>query len=258
MSRKYIMPAILSFALLMVAVAPPVHADAWDKKTIATFSQSIEIPGKVLAPGTYVFKLMDSPSNRHIVRITNEREDQVIATVLAIPNYRLEPKSKTVFTFYEMPGGQPEVLREWFYPGDNFGQEFAYSKQRHAEILAAIRMGGRTNTEVQTAAVVATPVVTAEATETKSVESVETAPAPTADTTSPQVEAPEKLESPAEPTEAVEPVPAPTPEPTPEPQSDNDKTMPKTASQLALIGLLGAGAAFSAFGMRNYRNKARS
>ena len=145
MSRKNIMPALLSFAALTVALAPAVHADAWDKKTIATFSQSIEIPGKILAPGTYVFKLMDSPSDRHIVRIMNEREDQVVATVLAIPNYRLEPKSKTVFTFYEMPGGQPEVLREWFYPGDNFGQEFAYSKRRHAEILAAIR-GGSTTT----------------------------------------------------------------------------------------------------------------
>src|SRR5580765_6652332 len=86
MSCKNIMPALLSVAAMTMAVAPVVHADAWDKKTIATFSQSIEIPGKVLAPGTYVFKLMDSPSNRHIVRITNEREDQVIATVLAIPN----------------------------------------------------------------------------------------------------------------------------------------------------------------------------
>jgi hypothetical protein len=253
MSRKNIMPALLSFAAMTVAVAPAVHADAWDKKTIATFSQSIEIPGKILAPGTYVFKLMDSPSDRHIVRIMNEREDQVVATVLAIPNYRLEPKSKTVFTFYEMPGGQPEVLREWFYPGDNFGQEFAYSKRRHAEILAAIR-GGSTTTEVQVAAAVATPVVTAE--ETRTVEAVETAPVPTADTTAVQVEAAEKLESPAEPIESVEP-PAPTPEPTPEPQSDDDKTMPKTASQLALIGLLGAAAAFTAFGVRSHRNKAR-
>ena len=256
MSRKNIMPALLSFAAMTVAVAPAVHADAWDKKTIATFSQSIEIPGKILAPGTYVFKLMDSPSNRHIVRITNEREDQVIATVLAIPNYRLEPKSKTVFTFYEMPGGQPEVLREWFYPGDNFGQEFAYSKARHREILAAIR-GVSTTTEVQVAAAVATPVVTTE--ETRTVEAVETAPAPTADTTAPQVvEEPEKLESPAEPIESVEPpAPAPAVEPTPEPQSDDDKSMPKTASQLALIGLLGAAAAFTAFGVRSYRNKAR-
>jgi hypothetical protein len=254
MSCKNIMPALLSVAAMTVAVAPVVHADEWDKKTIATFSQSIEIPGKVLAPGTYVFKLMDSPSNRHIVRIMNERENEVVATVLAIPNYRLEPKSKTVFTFYEMPGGQPEVLREWFYPGDNFGQEFAYSKKRHAEILAAIR-GVSTTTEVQVAAAVATPVVTTE--ETRTVEAVETAPAPTAETTAPQVaDEPEKLESPAEPIESVEP-PAPAPEPTPEPQSDDDKTMPKTASQLALIGLLGAAAAFTAFGVRSYRNKAQ-
>ena len=53
-----------------------------------------------------------------------------MTTILAIPNYRLQPTGKTVFTFWETPPGQPKALRAWFYPGDNFGQEFAYPKIR--------------------------------------------------------------------------------------------------------------------------------
>ena len=74
------------------------------------------------------FKLLDSPSNRHIVQIFNEDESQLITTILAIPNYRLRPAGKTTFEFWETPAGEPTAMRAWFYPGDNFGQEFAYPK----------------------------------------------------------------------------------------------------------------------------------
>jgi hypothetical protein len=54
----------------------------------------------------------------------------VVTTILAIPNYRLQVTDKTVFQYWEVPAGQPRALRAWFYPGDNFGQEFAYPKQK--------------------------------------------------------------------------------------------------------------------------------
>ena len=58
----------------------------------------------------------------------------VYATVLAIPNYRLRATGKTVLTFRETPPGQPDVLRAWFYPGKNFGEEFVYPKERALEL----------------------------------------------------------------------------------------------------------------------------
>jgi hypothetical protein len=79
-------------------------------------------------------KLVSSLADRHIVRISNEREDEVITTILAIPNYRLKPTDKSQFTFWETPAGNPRALRAWFYPGDNFGQEFAYPKGLSAKI----------------------------------------------------------------------------------------------------------------------------
>jgi len=120
--------------LLFLGAQAPANADAWNKKTYVTTSQSIEVPGAILPPGKYVFKLLDSASNRHIVQILNAEENHVYTTNLAIPQERMEPAGKTILTFYEMPGGGPEPVRSWFYPGDTIGQEFAYPKKRAMEI----------------------------------------------------------------------------------------------------------------------------
>jgi len=94
----------------------------------------VEVPGRVLPAGTYTFQLLDSPSDRHIVQIFNADGSQIIATILAINNYRLEPTGDTVMKFNERPGDSPEALRAWFYPGDNFGQEFVYPKVRAIQL----------------------------------------------------------------------------------------------------------------------------
>ncbi len=115
-------------------MAPNVMADEWNKRTILTVNEAIQVPGATLQPGKYVMKLMNSPSNRHVVQIFNGEESNIVTTILAIPNYRLQPTGKTEFTFWETPPGQPKALRAWFYPGDNFGQEFAYPKNAAASI----------------------------------------------------------------------------------------------------------------------------
>src|SRR5437762_10453349 len=98
---------LLVGGLLLTGATTRANADEWNKKTYITISQSIEVPGAVLPPGKYVFKLLESQSNRHIVQILNERENHVYATDLAIPRLRMEPADKTVLTFYEVPGGGP-------------------------------------------------------------------------------------------------------------------------------------------------------
>jgi hypothetical protein len=135
------MKSIYAFAAALclgaMTFAPNAMADQWNKRTIITVGEPIQVPGKVLQPGKYVMKLMDSPSNRHIVQIFNEDESQLQTTVLAIPNYRLQPTGKTEFQWWETPAGQPRAMRAWFYPGDNFGQEFAYPKSEAVTIAAA-------------------------------------------------------------------------------------------------------------------------
>jgi hypothetical protein len=102
-------------------------ADDWDKKTILTVSEPVQIYDTYLQPGTYVLMLdRYSQSNRHIVRIFNDDQSHLINTVMAFPAYRVNRTGKTQFTFWETPPGMAHALRDWYWPGDNFGQEFAY------------------------------------------------------------------------------------------------------------------------------------
>jgi hypothetical protein len=201
--------AMASIGLLGMALSPSARADEWNKLTIMTVNEPIQVPNQVLPPGTYVVKLLDSPSDRHIVQIFDRDQKHLFTTILAIPNYRIQPTGKTVFTFWETPPGQPKALRAWFYPGDNFGQEFAYPK----------------SAAVQIAAVSHQPVPTTEATQP--------AELPQAEVTQTQPEPQQEAQN-TPPPAPQEVAPAPEPAPAPAPQE-----LPKTASPYPLIGLAG-------------------
>ncbi|MGH9704561.1 MAG: hypothetical protein ACRD4K_14395 [Candidatus Acidiferrales bacterium] len=122
---------------LLCALAPRARADEWNKFTKLTFSAPVEIPGKVLPAGTYVFRLLDSPSDRNIVQIFNHDRSQLIATLMAIPDYRMTPRGKTVVKFSERAAGSPEAIKAWFYPGNLYGFQFVYPRQRALELAKA-------------------------------------------------------------------------------------------------------------------------
>lgn len=126
---------IFCLALLFaVAMSSFLMADEWDKATKLTFSEPVEVPGVVLPTGTYWFTLADNESDRNIVEIWNDDRTKLITTILAIPDYRLHPTGKTVVHFEERPSDQPEAIHSWFYPGDNYGQEFVYPKTRATQL----------------------------------------------------------------------------------------------------------------------------
>jgi hypothetical protein len=135
--------SVFSLALASVVFSPGAKADEWNNRTVITFSGPVEIPGVhlkgwgVLPAGTYVFKLLNSQSDRHIVQIFNKDETVVYATILAIPNYRLQATGKTVMTFRERPAGLPEALRAWFYPGKVWGEEFVYPRAKAVALAQA-------------------------------------------------------------------------------------------------------------------------
>ncbi len=108
---------------------PKVRADESDKKTIVTVNEPIQVPGKVLPAGTYVFKLLDS-NDRTRVAIYDADGMHFITTVQGIPDVRTETPDKAILQLEERPSGQPQALKAWFYPGDHFGVEFVYSAQK--------------------------------------------------------------------------------------------------------------------------------
>jgi hypothetical protein len=126
-------------AALTIAIAPGARADEWDKKTILTFSGPVQIPGATLPAGSYVFKLADIPGNRHVVQVFDKDEKKIYTTMLAIPNERLEPSDDPVVLFSERASGSPQAVKVWFYPGNRIGNEFVYPKAQAMRIARETR-----------------------------------------------------------------------------------------------------------------------
>lgn len=221
--------AFVAAILGVVAIAPKASADPYDKKIIATFADSIALPGGVtLQPGTYVFKLQDSSNDRHIVLIQNQRENHTYAQVFATNSFRVVPKGKVQFIYWETAAGQPKAIREVFWPGDNHGQAFEYSRE---ELSRLDQPQSNTQTAAVTPAPASQPVAPA----------AEPAPAPQQ-----PVETAQNTPPPApEPAPAVttpEPAPSPAPEQAPAPvvaENSRPATLPQTASTLPLLALIG-------------------
>lgn len=195
----------LALAFLCVLAAPAARADnAW--RTPLRLSEPTEIPGKVLPPGEYVVKVVDTQRVRSIVQFLNPAETEVIATVLAIPTRRAPAAETTEFTYFQRSEGAPQAMKSWIYPGENFGVEFVYPKAE------AITLAEKTHETVY-----ATP-----------------APQPTLESEVVQV-TPELKEVPYH----AEPLPA----------------LPKTGSDLPLVGLLAAASLAGAAGLRILGNR---
>lgn len=130
-NKAYFLIGLIIASALFFEVA--AHADEYDLATKLTFSQPVEIPGKVLPAGTYLFKLANT-NDRHIVQVFNSDGMALYATLMAIPTERREPSGESVVTFAEQGNGRPEALLKWFYPGETTGNEFVYSKQEEQEL----------------------------------------------------------------------------------------------------------------------------
>jgi hypothetical protein len=201
------------------------QADVWDKKTVLTVNQPIQVQDTYLEPGTYVFKLLNSSSDRHIVQIYNQDQNHLINTIMAIPNYRLQPSGDSRFSFYETPPGTAAAMHAWFYPGDNYGQEFRYPKQLH-QLVAVSQVTTTPAPVTREPEPAPAPLVTRPA-------EPEPTPAPERTATAPQ-EQPVEIAQNTPP-----PAPQAAPEPTPAPTQEAPTELPKTATPYPLIGLMG-------------------
>jgi len=239
---------VVGLALLGATFTPSLKADAWDRKTVVNFSAPVEIPmvhlkgWGVLPAGTYVFKILSSQSNRHIVQIFNEDQTKVYATILAIPNYRLTATDKTVITFRERPAGQPEALRAWFYPGRQWGEEFVYPKAK------AIELAKTTNTPVLFTPVEIEPEVIEpiKSADEPVVVKLKEAPVMAIKPTGEEVAMTEVVTTPPEKelvAEAVAPVEA------------TEATLPEGASPLPLVALAGLLALGGAWALRRVQKR---
>jgi hypothetical protein len=200
--------AVSVVAVPTVWSGPTGRAEGFDKMTVVTVKKPVQVRDTLLEPGKYVFKLLDTAADRSTVQIFNGTETRIIDTIITIPTYRMVPPSKTILTFWETPPGTARALRDWYYPGDNYGWEFPYPKHP-AVLTASLNAPPPSPVEAPKAAAAILPH-----------------------------EAPPVREQPTE-VAAAAPAPAPAPQATAAPESQERPAMPKTASPYPAIGLAG-------------------
>jgi len=240
---KSTVTATVAASLLIAGVAA---AQVEDKATVITFGSPVSLPGLTLPAGTYLFRLADTQASRNIVQVFDRDRTKIYATILAIRAERNEIADDPLVMFRETPSDRPPAIRYWYFAGENTGEEFAYPKAQATQIA---RASGES--------VLAVESNSADIEEMRKGEMTHVNPTTT--------ETPESSEQPAAAEPAAPPRPSQTTAPTPsedrpavdttertppaatgtsgtqpqQPSTSSRRELPKTASQLPLVGLLG-------------------
>jgi hypothetical protein len=122
---------IIAISMFLGLVA---HADETDQATTISFSEPVQIPGQVLPAGTYLFRLLDSDSDLHVVQVFSADRTTLYATLQTISTDRPAPTDHTVVALAKQGAAQPDALLKWFYPGETIGNEFLYPKPEEKEL----------------------------------------------------------------------------------------------------------------------------
>jgi len=212
-----------------------------NQDTFFTFSQAVELPKTTLPAGTYFFQLVDSPSNRHIVKVMSQDRKQLFATLMAIPYYSNDrPSDEPQVRFLETPAANgvaaTNAIKIWFYPGNTTGHEFIWPRDKAVQMAKATGeavLTTKTDEESSELTRVDGAGVEASVTTTETEQVAQAQPAP-----EPQREQIGALATPpAEPAPAPERTVEPAPAREPAPRSD----LPATAGVLPLLALMGLG-----------------
>jgi hypothetical protein len=261
--------ACMTAAMVTVAANAGAQGPA-NQDTYFTFSQAVELPKTTLPAGTYFFQLMDSPSNRHIVKVMSQDRTKLHATLMAIPYYSTDrPSDDPQVRFLEVPAANGQAasnaIKIWFYPGNTVGHEFIWPRDKAMSLARATNQSVlTTKTESEDSELTRVDSAGADAavnTEASTEASGTTTTADTQQTATAQREQvgaitgqPERTEAAAAPApmpeRTAEPAPAPArTETAPAPRTD----LPNTAGVLPLLALMGLGSLAGSRLMRRAR-----
>jgi hypothetical protein len=250
---KLIATALALTALAVLASGVAAQETNTSERTFLTFSSAVEMPGVTLQPGTYVFKLADTPT-RNVVQVWDRDEKNMIGHWLFVQAERPQVTGDTVVMFKETREGTTPAVQYWYFPGEKIGKEFIYPKDQ------ALRIAARTGVDVRSEDGVI---------EGEGIAAVDAAPAPVAEAA--PAPAPEPVAV-AEPLPAEVDVNAGVADNQVAARADvsearsvgtsgsaegqiarNDAELPRTASPLAFSGLLGLLSLMGAAGLRAIR-----
>lgn len=130
--------AFMTVATVALPLSASGQAILRNQDTFFTFSQQVELPNTTLPAGTYLFRLVDNTSNRHVVRVMSQDRRKLYTTLMAIPSYSVgRAPDKPEIRFMESPATQANAIKIWFYPGNSVGHEFIYPRNQALKLAKA-------------------------------------------------------------------------------------------------------------------------
>lgn len=130
--------------LLGLGALPQAKASDFDKEVKMTFSAPVQIPGKVLPAGTYVFRRWSISGNPNAMLVMNADDRKPVGMVMYLPNSYAndaapqwgagggDARSDVHVTFNETSPNTPQKVRAWNYPGDPASYELVYPEGTNA------------------------------------------------------------------------------------------------------------------------------
>ena len=116
--------AVIGVALLVSAPASLTAKTIAGNEVTVTFDHPVEVPGKVLPAGTYVFKTAD---NDELVQVFSANDKEIFATFYVVPEYRSAMHNNDSFVrLNKTPAGAPQEIEGLFVAGRTTGYQFLY------------------------------------------------------------------------------------------------------------------------------------
>ncbi|HEY0702978.1 MAG TPA: hypothetical protein VGD60_09450 [Candidatus Acidoferrales bacterium] len=119
-------------------MSPATRADdTATKQTNVTLSSAEQVPGSVLAAGTYIFKQTGAQSGWAIIQVYSNDGSALMTTILAYPNPKVASNGQNFVTYPANGSGTIPAMEGIIFTGDSTVEQFAYPRTAADQIGAA-------------------------------------------------------------------------------------------------------------------------
>ena len=137
--------AVAACAIIGLAtLTSKAQAQLVNETVTVSFSAPVDLPGRVLPAGTYVFMAIEP----NVTRVLSADGKIVYGTYLTVPEERQEPVEKATIIMGENKTESRERVEAWFYPGESLGNEFMYSPHSSHHRVTSVMDKARTGIDV--------------------------------------------------------------------------------------------------------------
>ena len=138
MSRGFFVSSVCTIALLTCLIATPAAAQTVDKQVFFTFRAPVSLPGITLPAGRYLFSVADPDTGGTVVQVrSGDRMKQYGYFLVNREWASVVPQKPEVRLIERSSMNLADAIRAWWYPGQQNGYEFIYSKKTDGSISKA-------------------------------------------------------------------------------------------------------------------------